>query len=75
MQRRYITGLTAVAAALFVLLAGKAPAADPAGATDAAGIMKAAHLNLYYMGDDGIAKVHMELTDKKGKSRSREFIM
>jgi len=49
--------------------------ADDARAEDAMEIMKTAHLNLYYMGDDGKANVHMELTDKKGKTRTRDFIM
>jgi len=38
-------------------------------------IMKTAHLNLYYAGDDSKAKVRMELKDKRGKIRTREFMM
>jgi hypothetical protein len=38
-------------------------------------IMKTAHMNLYYAGDDGVANVHMALVDKKGKERVREFTM
>lgn len=42
---------------------------------DAVEIMKRAHLNLYYAGDDGRAVVRMELKDKRGKTRVRTFIM
>ncbi len=38
-------------------------------------IMKEAHLNLYYAATDGRAQVDMELTDKRGKTRKRSFIM
>jgi outer membrane lipoprotein-sorting protein len=69
MNGRIGTAFLAVAAALFAMGAGNA------AAEDAAEIMKTAHLNLYYMGDDGIAKVRMDLVDKKGKTRTREFIM
>jgi len=47
--------------------AAKAPGADE--------IMKQAHLGLYYSGDDGRAVVNMELNDKRGKTRTRKFIM
>lgn len=46
-----------------------------AQAPDAAEIMKTAHMNLYYAGDDGTASVHMSLQDKKGNERVREFTM
>lgn len=49
--------------------------AGDARAEDAVEIMKTAHMNLYYAGDDGKAIVKMELTDKKGKVRTREFVM
>ena len=45
--------------------AAKAPTAED--------IMKQAHLGLYYSGDDGRAVVNMELKDKKGKTRTRQF--
>lgn len=38
-------------------------------------IMKTAHLNLYYPGDDGRTVVEMTLTDKKGSVRTRRFVM
>lgn len=44
-------------------------------APSATEIMKEAHMNLFYPGDDGRAVVHMELTDKRGKTRTRDFIM
>jgi outer membrane lipoprotein-sorting protein len=47
--------------------------AVPAAAQDATEIMKAAHLQMYYPGDDGTAFVNMVITDKRGKTREREF--
>ncbi|MFZ5979931.1 MAG: hypothetical protein ACOYVF_04805, partial [Candidatus Zixiibacteriota bacterium] len=32
-------------------------------------LMKQAHLNLYYAGDDGIAEVTMKIVNSKGKER------
>ena len=32
-------------------------------------------MNLYYVGDDGRAEVHMNLVDKKGRERVRQFTM
>jgi len=57
-----------------LLLIGGAPsrAADtPTGEE----LMKQAHLNLYYAGDDGRTVVSMTLADKNGKTRSRKFVM
>ena len=67
------TGITAaiIAAAAIGLMADTSFAENP----DPVEIMKTAHLNLYYSGDDGSATVRMELKDKKGKTRIREFIM
>jgi outer membrane lipoprotein-sorting protein len=45
----------------------------PAFAQDATELMQAAHLQMYYPGDDGTAKVNMVITDKRGKTREREF--
>jgi outer membrane lipoprotein-sorting protein len=42
---------------------------------DATELMKAAHLNQYYAGDDGISHVLMTITSKRGSTREREFIM
>jgi outer membrane lipoprotein-sorting protein len=38
-------------------------------------IMKQAHLNLFYAGDDGMAEVVMTIVNSKGKERIREFAM
>ncbi|NNE09191.1 MAG: outer membrane lipoprotein-sorting protein [Gemmatimonadetes bacterium] len=54
---------------------GAATAAPTTTAPTAESVMKQAHMNLFYPADDGRAVVHMELTDKRGKSRSRDFIM
>ena len=43
--------------------------------TDALAIMNDSHLAYYYAGDGGHAKVSMVLTDKKGRTREREFWM
>jgi len=42
---------------------------------DALEIMNKSHLAYYYAGDGGQAKVDMVLTDKKGRTREREFWM
>jgi len=56
-------------------LAGGAEQVASAGEKSAKEIMKQAHLGLYYAGNDGRAVVTMELKNKKGKTRSRTFIM
>jgi outer membrane lipoprotein-sorting protein len=38
-------------------------------------IMKEAHLNNFYAGDDGLAEVHMKIVNSSGKERNREFAM
>jgi outer membrane lipoprotein-sorting protein len=45
----------------------------PASAQDATELMKDAHLKMYYPGEDGTARVTMVITDKRGKTREREF--
>jgi outer membrane lipoprotein-sorting protein len=68
--------MIALAALAVLALAGPARAADAAnGDAQAVALMKDAHLNLYYPGNDFKAVVHMELKDKKGKTRTREFVM
>jgi len=49
--------------------------AQPAAAQapDAEALMKEAHLNMYYAGEDGTARVKMVITDKRGKTRERDF--
>ena len=42
---------------------------------DATQLMKDAHLKMYYAGDDGTARVSMTITDKKGKTRNRDFVI
>jgi predicted RND superfamily exporter protein/outer membrane lipoprotein-sorting protein len=37
--------------------------------------MRASHLAMYYAAEDGRAVVEMELADKKGKTRTRRFVM
>ncbi len=56
-----------VTASASVHAEGAAPSAEA--------IMKDAHLNLYYAADDGRSAVHMTLTDKRGKTRTRDFTM
>lgn len=46
-----------------------AAAADP----DPTALVRDAHLMLYYGGDDGAARVQMEITDSRGRTREREF--
>jgi outer membrane lipoprotein-sorting protein len=57
------------------LVAAGGPPARAADAPDAEALMKQAHLNLYYAGDDGRTVVQMTLEDKGGKTRGRKFIM
>jgi hypothetical protein len=59
--------------ALTLLILAVAAFAAPATAQDATGLMKDAHLKMYYPGDDGSARVSMVITDKRGKTREREF--
>lgn len=44
-------------------------------AQDATELMKKSHLAYYYAANDGAAEVTMQLIDKKGKERTREFTM
>lgn len=46
-----------------------------AQAPDATELMKQAHLNMYYPGQDGRARVDMTITDGRGKSRTRNFVI
>ncbi len=58
-----------------VLLGALASGEVRAEAPAAEELMKQAHMNLYYAGDDGRAVVNMTLTDKRGKTRLRSFVM
>jgi outer membrane lipoprotein-sorting protein len=67
--------LSGIALLGFVFFGPQTASEAGAQTPDAETIMKEAHLNLYYMGDDGRAVVNMTLTDKRGKTRTRRFIM
>lgn len=62
---------------LLVLLSLSRPiqAEEEAGETTALAIMEESHLNFYYAADGGRSKVEMTLTNKKGRTRVREFWM
>ncbi len=57
------------------LVNAPAPVAAADADADATEIMKTAHLNLFYPGDDGRAVVQMTLENKRGKTRGRKFVM
>lgn len=59
----------------FSLLAAATFGVGNAQAQDAVELMKTAHLNMYYPGDDGSAQVQMTITDKRGRTREREFVI
>lgn len=59
--------------ALILLVFAAMAFAAPAVAQDATELMKSAHLQMYYPGADGTAQVSMVITDKRGKTREREF--
>ena len=61
------------ALAVLALVVTLVPAS--AQAQDATELMKAAHLKMYYPADDGSASVKMVITDKRGKTRERDFII
>ena len=61
-----------LSAALFMTVNLSAQDKDTDAATE---IMKKAHLNLFYAGDDGLAEVTMTIVNSKGKERIREFTM
>ncbi len=44
-------------------------------AEDATEIMKKTHLMTYYAGDDGVSEVHMRIIDKRGRERTKQFVM
>ena len=73
--KRTAASLTGVALALGLLALTVLGAPPEAAAQDANEIMKEAHLNLFYAGDDGRAVVEMTLEDKRGKTRTRKFVM
>lgn len=65
---------TLIAAGSLLLLASSfAPTA--VSAEDATELMKEAHLNMYYAGEDGSARVKMVITEKSGRTRERDFVI
>ncbi len=64
-----------LALAVFGLTVGAAPAPARAQGPDAEALMKEAHLNMYYAGEDGSARVKMTISDKNGKTRVRDFVI
>lgn len=65
---------TLIAAGSLLLVASSlAPLA--AQAQDATELMKEAHLNMYYAGEDGSARVKMVITEKSGRTRERDFVI
>jgi len=67
------TALFAAALGFTVLLT--APDASAETPVSPEKIMEQSHLAYYYAADDGSAEVTMKLTNKKGKTRVREFTM
>ncbi|MBN2455785.1 MAG: outer membrane lipoprotein-sorting protein [Sedimentisphaerales bacterium] len=57
-----------------IVFAAKDPN-TPEKITDVETIVNRANLMAYYQGNDGKAKVKMTITDKKGQTRNREFII
>ncbi len=55
------------------VVAAGAPADVPADAQAAYALMEQSHLAYYYGADGGSARVTMTLTDKKGRTRERQF--
>jgi outer membrane lipoprotein-sorting protein len=60
---------------LILLLTLPMALATTATAEDAAAIMEKSHLAYYYAADDGISEVTMRITSKRGKERTKEFVM
>ncbi len=60
---------------LILLLALPMAIATTATGEDAAAIMEKSHLAYYYAADDGISEVTMRITSKRGKERTKEFVM
>jgi len=61
----------AVAAVILMMVTANISAQEQ----NAEELMKKAHLNMYYAGDDGVAEVTMTIVNSKGKERLREFSM
>jgi outer membrane lipoprotein-sorting protein len=72
--RATVLGL-AILGLLGIGLVARGGAEETDSDLDATEIMRRAHLNYYYAGDDGSAEVHMTLVDRRGKERVRDFTM
>ena len=75
MHKKMLWGGTALGLVATALVAASASVRAEGDAPAAETIMKDTHLNLYYAADDGRSTVHMTLTDKRGKTRTRDFTM
>ncbi len=68
-------GFSAWAMAALLLLAARVPRALAQSHLSVDEIVKRANIMAYYQGDDGKARVHMEIIDRQGRKRIREFII
>ncbi len=71
LEMKKLIGRVAAAMLLMIVSVGLAHAQAPS----AEQIMEKSHQAYYYAGDGGHARVKMVLTDKKGRTREREFWM
>ena len=71
---KFLSTLTITLVFSAALFAANAPN-PPEKITDVETIVNKANLTAYYQGKDGKAKVKMTITDKKGQTRLREFII
>lgn len=71
---KLLPALTIMLAFSAILLAANEPN-NIEKITDVETIVNKANIMAYYQGDDGKAKVKMTITDKKGQTRLREFII
>jgi outer membrane lipoprotein-sorting protein len=64
---------TIITAAAIMLVS--LPALAGNSVPDAEGLMKEAHMTMFYAADDGISEVEMKVVNSKGKERVRQFTM
>jgi len=67
--------VVAVGVALLLCVAGISLAQDAPENIDPGTYMRESHLAMYYAGDDGRSMVDMTITDARGGTRSRRFVM
>ena len=65
--------LTIITAAAMML--ASMPALAGNSSPDPEGLMKEAHMAMFYAADDGISEVEMKIVNSKGKERVRQFTM